>query len=348
MTGEDVKVLQTFLNFHLANAERSALEPGDYPLVVDGKFGERTDRVVRLFQKINGLLFVNGLPSPHGAPDGVVGPVTRRAVLDVRVLEFRGMFAPIQLWQTRFSDLKLTLPTLHSGEAAGAREPLKAPRFTGFNVSPAPYSAGASSPMGGWQFPPQPQPLGQSPSSPILTPPSPLRSPQWYTLTLSSGLQSFSNFSTPVSVPWVLGIKMMVPIPRNRLGLAGQGGINLYSWNFPSDSAPGGFYGGLAWAAISQAPTDWLSYYIGAGLYYGPKSPGGESDLHAQLLAQLNFAVPTPKLVTDLIGRKFTLGIGLKPSPFDIDLNKHTIQAPNLQFWTRPYSTVTIGVSGVF
>ena len=48
---------------------QSQLRNYGYSVVVDGEFGPQTDRAVRHFQKANGLL-----------PDGVVGPLTSRAL----------------------------------------------------------------------------------------------------------------------------------------------------------------------------------------------------------------------------------------------------------------------------
>jgi peptidoglycan hydrolase-like protein with peptidoglycan-binding domain len=65
-SGEDVRRMQGMLNLHLA-AKTSP------PLKTDGLFGPKTDARVRYFQQINRL-----------SVDGIVGPITRRAILDFR------------------------------------------------------------------------------------------------------------------------------------------------------------------------------------------------------------------------------------------------------------------------
>ncbi|MBL4785095.1 MAG: peptidoglycan-binding protein [Cohaesibacteraceae bacterium] len=59
-TGEEVRVLQILLN-----------DAGYTPLAVDGEFGPKTHWRVALFQDSQGLV-----------PDGVVDPITRKALLN--------------------------------------------------------------------------------------------------------------------------------------------------------------------------------------------------------------------------------------------------------------------------
>lgn len=64
MVGEDVKTLQRVLNSWYQSAR-----PAWWALVLDGKFGEKTDAAVRYLQQRAGL-----------SVDGVVGPVTRKVL----------------------------------------------------------------------------------------------------------------------------------------------------------------------------------------------------------------------------------------------------------------------------
>ena len=65
--GEDVHNLQTLLNFHLGLPRP--------PLRADGAFGRKTESRVKEFQHVNRL-----------DVDGIVGPHTKRALLDVRTV----------------------------------------------------------------------------------------------------------------------------------------------------------------------------------------------------------------------------------------------------------------------
>jgi peptidoglycan hydrolase-like protein with peptidoglycan-binding domain len=67
LKGGDVHNLQTLLNFHLG-LPRPRLR-------IDGIFGQKTDSRVKEFQQVNRL-----------NTDGIVGPSTRRALLDVRTV----------------------------------------------------------------------------------------------------------------------------------------------------------------------------------------------------------------------------------------------------------------------
>ena len=60
-TGDSVRFLQSSLN--------TIKVSGMVPLVVDGKFGELTEKTVKAFQKSKGLL-----------SDGIVGPLTQSAI----------------------------------------------------------------------------------------------------------------------------------------------------------------------------------------------------------------------------------------------------------------------------
>jgi len=67
--GEDVRNLQRALNMHLTQ------EYGYAPLKTDADFGPLTDGRVREFQRVNQL-----------TADGIVGPLTREKLLDVRLV----------------------------------------------------------------------------------------------------------------------------------------------------------------------------------------------------------------------------------------------------------------------
>jgi peptidoglycan hydrolase-like protein with peptidoglycan-binding domain len=78
LTGEDVRNMQGMLNLHLANT----ISP---PLNTDGIFGSKTDHRVRYFQQVNRTLAI----------DGIVGPNTRRAILDFRKAQSQVSGAPV-------------------------------------------------------------------------------------------------------------------------------------------------------------------------------------------------------------------------------------------------------------
>jgi peptidoglycan hydrolase-like protein with peptidoglycan-binding domain len=74
-TGNDVAALQGLLNFHLSPPPEKFRnnQPRPQPIAVDGNFGPQTQGRVILFQQINDL-----------DVDGIVGPQTTQALLDVR------------------------------------------------------------------------------------------------------------------------------------------------------------------------------------------------------------------------------------------------------------------------
>jgi len=63
--GEDVRILQRVLNVYFNSLINQNSAPNIAPLLVDGDFGTLTDKAVRTFQQLNGLLI-----------DGQVGPLT--------------------------------------------------------------------------------------------------------------------------------------------------------------------------------------------------------------------------------------------------------------------------------
>lgn len=291
--GEDVKILQKFLNFHLAGVTTPPIvQPGDLPLVPDGDFGPRTDRVVRSFQQLNGLL------SPRtGKPDGIVGPITRRYVLDIRLLSSFGMLVPPGSGLNLFGRLQLTPPSLLSPPPPF---PNLRPSFLsqlggpGFGAPPSPFSSGAS-------------------TAPA---PAPLRPPQIFTLKLQSGLQSFSK-SDPI-VPWAFSVSTVIPVPHNRLGITIPTGVTLYENPLTSQ-----LLGGKATVGLSVAPADWFSLGVQTALSQslGPLDP----HFQVSLTASLNLPMP---FLWNLVGAKTSLFLGPSLTVLDIDPLKGVVNGP--------------------
>jgi Putative peptidoglycan binding domain len=99
MQGNDVRALQDCLNFHFRRGGA---------LIVDGKFGKKTDERVRQFQQANGL-----------KADGIVGPKTEAQLYEVTEIEFKIGMMP---------RMELTFPSLGSG-TSGFDLPIPPPQI---------------------------------------------------------------------------------------------------------------------------------------------------------------------------------------------------------------------------
>jgi peptidoglycan hydrolase-like protein with peptidoglycan-binding domain len=289
--GEDVRVLQQFLNFHLADVARLPfVKPGDLPLKADGDFGSRTDRAVRAFQQVNGLV------SPRtGKPDGIVGPITRRYVLDVRVLSTFGLLTPSSSGFDPFGPLQLKPLSLFAAHDS---------------FSNLLHPSMLSQPGGG----PSKSPLlsfgGASPA------PSPVPPPKLYTFNVQAGLQSFSKFD-PI-VPWAFSVSTTVPVPHNRFGVSIPVGVTLYENPITSQ-----LLAGKAYVGLSVARPDWFSFGVQTAL----SQSLGPLDPHVQVSLTAALNIPTPFLWS-LTGGKTSLVLGPSLTVLDIDPAKGVISGP--------------------
>ena len=194
-SGEDVRNLQKLLNFHL-----SLPRPR---LATDGVFGHDTDRRVQEFQRLNRL-----------GMDGIVGPQTRRALLDVRTVTSGATIRP-------------------TSQAIPAR---------GASVVPAPSSF-VSSPSG---LPPVPPfqlpvpPLLQPQPGPFKPPAAPSLTPPAFAFTLQAGSQVAFNpwFISPLVVTAQMDILLRNDgRPPFTISVGGQGALNTSILNGTSPGA---------------------------------------------------------------------------------------------------------------
>lgn len=106
VTGQDVRILQDRLNYHLRR---------ETPLKVDGIFGPLTRARTSKFQTVNGL-----------KADGIVGPRTKAELFETDVVNAQVMVMP-----------DLTLPTFaQSGGRFGINTPRLIPQLTPPSILP--------------------------------------------------------------------------------------------------------------------------------------------------------------------------------------------------------------------
>jgi peptidoglycan hydrolase-like protein with peptidoglycan-binding domain len=99
MSGQDVRILQDRLNYHLRR---------ETPLALDAIFGPKTHERVSKFQTLHGL-----------TKDGIVGPRTRAILFEVETFPAQVLVFP-----------ELTRPTFGAGGALGIKPPQLIPPLT--------------------------------------------------------------------------------------------------------------------------------------------------------------------------------------------------------------------------